>query len=342
MEYVIKDDIKEYFYDKLVSSSFDFFEKVNPNYKEHKQFMPILINCGNTFLSKLLIGKILHSMFPNDKLFTSNYEHKLAVNKSVVFNVKMSKNHMEINPSEYGLNDRSIVGEFLLETSSMKNIVSGNKKNIIIWNIDKLGSIAFESLQNVIKDNEDTANFICVSNNIMNIEHSILSIVLPIDISYPDEYFYRDYFCKFGIDESLLDSIKMGNTSYNFNNFLKNICINTYFNKNEFKNSLKDFIQKFYYKITSKSKISESFIEDVRGTLYDLYVYHFSYDEIINIFLDFVLIDERIVEEKKKMILENACFFCNTCGKGNKQVIHLEGFIFNFLNIIADVRKNKA
>ena len=342
MEYVINDEIKNYFYDELLHSSFTFFEKINKDYKETKQFSPILINCENSFLSKLLINKILYSMFPNDKHFTSNYEHKLTNNKNIIFNVKMSKNHMELNPSEYGLNDRNIIGEFLLETSSMKNIVSGNKKNIIIWNIDKLGSIAFESLQNVIKNNEDTANFICVSNNITNIEHSILSILIPINIRKPDESFHTNFLNNFEMDEQVLSLIKMGKNNYDFNSFLKNISLIKNFNKTILKNSIKDFIQKFYFKLTSKSKISDTFIEDIRGTLYDLYVYHFSYEDIINIFMDFVLGDDRISDANKKLILDNACFFCNTCSKGNKQVIHLEGFIFNFLNIIAgkEVRKN--
>lgn len=283
-------------------------------------------------------------MFPNDKLITSNYEHKLTTNKNIIFNVKISKNHMEINPSEYGINDRSIIKEFLDEASSMKNIVTGNKKNIIIWNIDKLGLIAFESLQDVIKNNEDIANFICITNDITKIDHSILSIVSLINIKAPAKTFYLNYFNKFNKDEDaeeLLCNLKLGSNNYDFNIFLKNIGLNNNFNKKIYqKNSFKLFIQKFYYKITTKSKITDTLIEDIRSILYDLYVYHFSYDDIVNIFLDFVWNDERISEDNKRIILDKACFFSNTCSKGNKQVIHLEGFIFNFMRIFWNVRKN--
>lgn len=346
MEYAINDDIKNYFYDNLLDSSFNFFEKINSNYKDEKQFMPVLLNCGNSFLSNLLINRILHSMFPNDKLLTSNYEHKLSSNKNTVFNVKMSKNHVEVNPSEYGINDRSIVGEFLAEASSMKNIVTGNKKNIVIWNIDKLGVIAFESLHNVIKNNEDTANFICITNDITKIDPSILSVVNQINIKKPTDKFYLDFFKKYNADEDandLLDCIRLGFNNYDFNIFLKNIGIRYNFNKKiDNKNSFKHFIQKFYFKITNKSKITDTLIEDIRNTLYDLYVYHFNYEEIVNIFLDLVWQDSRISENNKRHILDKACHFSSTCSKGNKQVIHLEGFVFNFMQIFWGVRKNKA
>ena len=98
-------------------------------------------------------------------------------------------------------------------------------------------------------------------------------------------------------------------------------------------NSFRKFIESLYLKITSKSKISDSFIEEIRDLLYDLYVYHFKFEEIVNLFLELVINDNNICEEKKKKILENACYFNRTSGKGNKEIIHLEAFIYNFMNI---------
>ena len=67
------------------------------------------------------------------------------------------------------------------------------KKNIIIWNIDKLGDIAFQALFHLIKMNEDSANFICVSQNYSKIHKSFFNIVIPFHIENPTKQFYIDF-----------------------------------------------------------------------------------------------------------------------------------------------------
>ena len=79
-----------------------------------------------------------------------------------------------------------------------------------------------------------------------------------------------------------------------------------------------------------------------------MYVYHFKFEEIVNLFLEFVINDINISEEKKKRIIEIACYFNMTSSRGNKEIIHLEAFIYNFMNIYNDnvvvkkTRKTKA
>jgi len=230
MELVLPDKIKNYFYDKLLKNQFDKFLAINKDNLLKKSFSPVLINSSNSYLSRFLIEKILAHIFPDEKNITINYEHKLNVIKNFSFNVKMSKNHIEISPSEYGINDKNIVSEYVNEVSSMPNIVSGNKKNIIVWNVDKIGEIAFEMLHNIIKINEDTANFICISQTTNKIDKAIFSSVILLDICNPDKNFYLDFFDHFREDfkisgDDFLNSIKMGCSTYNFTSFLKNIAI---------------------------------------------------------------------------------------------------------------------
>ena len=341
MELVLPEKVENYFYEKLLKTQFEKFIAINRDQLSKKSFLPVLINSNNSYLSRFLIEKIFNHIFPDEKNITSNYEHKLNTNKNFSFNVKISKNHIEISPSEYGINDRSIVSEYINEVSSMTNIVTGNKKNIIVWNVDKIGEIAFESLHNIIKNNEDTVNFICVSQSINKIDNAIFSSVILLNIPNPDKQFYIDFFDYFE-DEFKLDpinflkNIKTGNTNYNFNSFLKNISIFYNFNLSSLENldnSFRKFIENLYNKITSKNKVSDTFVEEIRNSLYELYVYHFKFDEIINLFLEFVINDGNIDEEKKKKIVEIACYFNTTSSKGNKEIIHLEAFVFNFINI---------
>jgi hypothetical protein len=106
-----------------------------------------------------------------------------------------------------------------------------------------------------------------------------------------------------------------------------------------YKNPLKNFIRNIYEKIILKNKISDSFIEELRTILYDLYVYHFTYDEVVYVFIDLIANDATISDEKKRLILKKACLYGNTSNKGNKQVIHLEAFIYNFMNIYHSAAK---
>jgi len=342
MELVLPDKVKNYFYDKLLKNQFEKFLAINRDQLSKKSFSPILINSSNSYLSRFLIDKIFNHLFNDEKIISSNYEHKLNSVKNFSFNVKISKNHIEVSPSEYGINDRNIVSEYINEASSMSNIVTGNKKNIIVWNVDKIGEIAFESLHNIIKNNEDTANFICISQSINKIDNAIFSSVVLLNIPSPDKNFYVNFFNYFKDDfkmddtHSDLKNIKTGCTNYNFNSFLKNIAIFYNFNLNNLEgleNSFRKFIEALYIKVTSKNKITDTFVEEIRNSLYELYVYHFKFDEIINLFLEFAINDSNITEAKKKKIVELACYFNSTSSRGNKEIIHLEAFIFNFMNV---------
>ena len=344
MEFVLPKKVRDFFYDRLIKNQVEKFISINKNNISKKSFCPILINSFNSYLSRFLIEEIFKIITPGEKNITSNIENKLNSNKNISFNVKISKNHIEISPGEYGINDRTIVSEYINEVSSMNNIVNGNKKNIIVWNIDKIGNIAFESLHNIIKTNEDTANFICVTQSLNKIDRSIFGSVTLLNIENPDRNFYLDFFREFNDDfkiqdnsvDEILDNIKLGYIEYNFNSFLKNIGIFYNFNLDKtdnFENSFRKFIEILYLKITTKNRISDTFIEEIRNLLYDLYVYHFSYEDIINLFIDFCSNDDSIKEENKLKILDMACYFNLTSGKGNKQIIHLEAFLYNFINI---------
>ena len=341
MELVLPEKVKNYFYEKLLRKQFEKFVAINKEQILKKSFSPILINSSNSYLSRFLIEKILSYLFPEEKNIAVNYEHKLNTDKNITFNIKISKNHIEVSPAEYGINDKSIVSEYINEVSSMSNIVTGNKKIILVWNVDKIGEIAFESLHNIIKNNEDTANFICISQSVNKIDKSIFSSVILLNIVNQDRQFYLDFFDNFKEDfkvdpEPFLKNIKTGSTNYNFNSFLKNIAIFYNFKLESLEgldNSFRKFIDQLYNKIIQKNKISDTFVEEIRNLLYELYVYHFKFDEIVNLFLELVINDENISEDKKTKIVELACYFNTTSGCGNKEIIHLEAFIFNFMNI---------
>jgi len=222
----------------------------------------------------------------------------------------------------------------------MNNIATGYKKNIIIWNIDKLGDIAFQALFHLIKMNEDSANFICVSQNYSKIHKSFFNIVIPFHIENPTKQFYIDFFETFNdefktsIDE--IEKIKIGCFDYSFNSFLKNIAVFYNFSLqslDSFDNSFRKFIETLYLKIITKTRIGDMFLEEIRNSLYDLYVYHFTYNEVINVFMDIITKDKNISEQKKERILDYACYFNRTSFCGNKEVIHLEAFVYNLIHI---------
>ena len=187
--------------------------------------------------------------------------------------------------------------------------------------------------------NEDSANFICVSQNSNKIPKSFFNIIIPFHIQNPSKEFYVDFFNTFeefhtNIDE--IEKIKTGCFDYSFNSFLKNIAVFYNFSLSSldsFENSFRKFIESLYLKIISKTRIGDTFLEEIRNALYDLYVYHFTYNEVINVFIDIITKDKNISEQKKERILDYACYFNRTSYCGNKEVIHLEAFVYNLIHI---------
>ena len=331
MEQLLPNNIKNYLKEHFLQNALEKFGKV----LENKSFKPILLVSSNSILSNYFIEEILKMMFPTDQIIMGNHEQKLSSNKNATFNVKISKNHIEVNPSECGINDKNIVSEYIVDVSSTKNIVSGNKKNIVIWNVDAMGTISFESLLNTIRINQETANFICICKNIKKIDKSVYGVMIPIIIEDMEMDFVRDFCEKFyGEEEIDVKQFIIGLNNVDYLSFIKNVSFGELFNeKLQSTNILKSYIEKIYNLLTIKSKISDSYIEEIRALLYDLYVYQYNYDEIVEIFLFFVSNDSKINEKKKRLILDKACQFSLTSNSGNKQVLHLEAFIFAFLNI---------
>ena len=322
MEKLLSQNTKNKLNDYFIAEPIEQFKKMEKN----KSYSPILLVSPNSILSNQFINGVLNILNNSEEQIISNNEQKLASNKNLSFNVKISKSHIEVNPSECGINDKNIVSEYILDISGTRNIVTGEKKNIVIWNVDNLGKIAYESLINIIRNNQDTSNFICVCSNNKKIKKSIFNVITPIVIKPVDKNFIQ-YFEKDG-------NFEIGINKINYSSFLKNVCIGELFEEPvDTKNTLKKFIEKFYLFLTTKSKITDSNIEEIRAILYDLYVYHFSYEDVIECFLLFVFDDKKICESKKREILQKACQFSLTCQNGNKMVIHMEAFIFSFLQI---------
>ena len=364
MEDFLTNEMKDFIFDYFIKKNINKFTEINTNLPNYS---PSLIINDNSFFCHFMVNELLKKINNTDKIISQVHEKKICKSKKDSFNIKMSKHHIELSPGDNGIYDKNIINEFLYESASVPNVINGCKKNIVIWNIQDIGTTGQESLKSIIKTCHKTANFICTCKNELNISESLRCSFNTYKINDFNEIFIRLFIDKFKNDfyitnnlkdftEKMIESCKYNYSFYNFNLFLKNLSIwlmqkKTLFdnintnkplllfgcdhkqNVEMIENNLKDHIRKFYDKI-KKLKINNENIDYIRKNLYEYYVYHFSFNEIMQMFLEFISSDNDISEIKKQSIFQWGSHFDIMSIKGNKMEIHLEAFIFKFLEIL--------
>lgn len=363
MEDFLTPEMNKFIYNYFVKNNINKFKSINTNLPDYN---PSLIINDNSFLCHFLVNELLKEINNVDKIISQVYEKKICKSKKDSFYIKMSKNHIELSPGDNGIYDKNIINEFLYESASVQNVINRSKKNFVIWNVQDIGNTGQESLKNIIKNCNKSASFICTSNNELNVSPSLRSSFNIYKINDFNEKFIKEFIQEFQADffitnnlkdftNKMIDSCKYNYTFYNFNLFLKNLSIWLIQKKVLFENintskplllfgcdhkqdvqmienNLKSHVKNFYDKL-KKIKINNENIDYIRKNLYEYYVYHFSFKEIMQMFLEFISSDNEISETKKQNMFEWGSYFDIMSIKGNKMEIHLEAFIFKFLEI---------
>ena len=364
MEEFLTNEMNDFIFEYFIKKNIHKFELINTNLPNYS---PTLIINDNAFFCQFMVNELLKKINNTKEIISQVYEKKICKSKKDSFYIKMSKHHIELSPGDNGIYDKNIINEFLYESASVPNVINGSKKNMVIWNIQDIGTTGQESLKCIIKNCYKSANFIGTCKNELGISSSLRSSFNIFKINDFNENFIREFIEKFQQEfyitnnlkeftEKMIECCKYNYSFYNFNLFLKNLSIWLMQKKTLFENidtnkplllfgcdhkqnvemiedGLRDHVKKFYHKL-KKIKINNENIDYIRKNLYEYYVYHFSFNEIMQMFLDFISIDTEIPENKKQDIFQWGSHFDLMSIKGNKMEIHLEAFVFKFLEIL--------
>ena len=341
MDLINDEDIDKYFEKNIIN---EYLTILNANLINNNMNQNILIKNSSSYLSRKIVNSIIKKIFgidflPNIKI----NEHQLNTNKSVCFFTKTSKYHIEIKPSDYGIYDKNIINEYLNDIASSNNILLGKKKTIIIWNIDNLSTSAQDSLQNLLSVYSNTANFIMTCNDYFKLIPSIISKSFQINVKNTTEDVLINLSNQnksLNLPENILKKIieksKISFDFYDIGLFMHFLYMEkklSYVPTKVKELMYHSDIKKFYTNLRNTKDISSSYLENLRNELYEYYVNHINSNDFLKSIVNFIIEDNSLREDQKKMAVNKASYYDFNSNRGNKAIIHLEAFVIELLNI---------
>lgn len=123
-------------------------------------------------------------------LYQNSIHNKIKtqeLNKNLEITYKVSKYHFEITPSNYGINDRTIITDFIAPLSSSINLANYSYKLFVIHRADKLSLKAQYALRNLIERRFRTARFILLVEDYNRLLDSLSNRFLVIRFRLPTD-----------------------------------------------------------------------------------------------------------------------------------------------------------
>jgi len=312
------------------------------NLSKRPDFPHIIINGANGSGKKTMANLFIttkYSLTP-EMFKVKNQIYEIEHNsKKIDVHIKYSKYHWQVNPSLYGVYDRTIIQELILKVISARPI--GIDYNImIIEEADKLTFDAQQCLRRMLEKSVNSCRFIFLVNNSSSLIDALISRCVQFRLSSPtnDE---MKYIMKYIIEQELSDG-----SIQNINMVLDSICLISERNIKTALNQLQLFIVKGLKMEKSDeqdhiSKIIKLMIAkpakldnilNIRNLLYNLLVQCISpinllkklYKELIQV------CPTKIIE-----ITEILSHYEDTLKLNNKPIYHLEGFVISCIQTIS-------
>lgn len=292
--------------------------------KNHNTMYNLLFTGPKYSGKKALVNGLLYHIFGEEVRNIENitYDQKIG-NTLVNVAISKSKYHYIIDPTKYMNYDKLVIVEFIKEFLSTKNISNNNFNVCIILNVNLLSKGAQNALKRMIEKYYNTCRFIFISNNLCQISNELISRFTIMNCRIPNSDDI-DKLNKFYNKNVKLDRKNIRETLFKF----KNVSIDK-----------KTFIYNFP-EIVYNSIIKQKFknISLLRDHIYTILNYNIDNTNIIR--ECFIFFEDKLKNtENKRILIEKAAYFQNNMINGNKQIIHLEGFIISFIYLLEKENK---
>ena len=326
MDILTPTKLDQFIINKDIASKFINFTKTN--------IINTLIYGKPNSGKKTLIKSLLNNIYDTniDKISQiNNYDIKIGNNKVNITYIS-SPYHFEINLYEYGLYDKNIISEFILDLIKFKNIKIGCYKIIILNHFECVSSSAQMLLKRMF-EKYSNSRFFLITEQISKIDKSLLSRCFTVRLPIPNKLQIKNY-----INEiSKKYSLEFNNDSnfYKINNLflLNNILINYIYNKKfNYENIIKleQSIEKIITLINKKN--IESILE-IRNICYNLLLLNLGIDYVFKKIINHYLNSE-LSNSKKMKILEASSNINNNLSKIEHNLISMEYFILKVKKIL--------
>ena len=319
----------------------DVAEKIF-NLSKKSDFPHIIINGANGSGKKTMANLFISQKYnlSSDIFKIKNQIYEIEHNsKKIEVHIKYSKYHWQVNPSLYGVYDRTIIQELILKVISSKPI--GIDYNIIIIEeADKLTFDAQQCLRRMLEKNVASCRFIFIVNNSSSMIDALLSRCVQFRLASPtnDEIKY--------ILNHIIEQENNPIITQNSDIVTTSICtlsdrnIKTALNQlqkcivksqTELYSDERDHISKIIKLMTIKPQKLDN-IQSIRNYIYNLLVQCINPTHLLKLIykeLILTLDQSKIIE-----ITKIASHYEDTLRINNKPVYHLEGFIVSCIQLI--------
>lgn len=288
---------------------------------------------------KTRIQCILRELFglSVEKLRIENQTYVTPSNTKVDIRTVSSNFHIEVNPSDVGVQDRVIVQELIKSAASSGALSDRNRfKVVVITEADKLTRDAQHALRRTMEKYMTHCRIILAGNSASRIIPAIKSRCLLVRIAAPSNEKTIEILANiakkenFPADNFLLKEI----ASASNRNLRRAILMLETCKLSGLKKPVlpqwQTFIQKMAKKIMDQQSVRK--LEEVRSDLYELQAHLIPPEVVFEVMVDHILstCDSKV----KSTLLRLAAFYEHKMRLGSKQIYHFEAFVANFMNVL--------
>lgn len=260
--------------------------------------------------------------------------YSLTKNLDIIY--KASNYHIEINPSNYGTNDKTIISLFIGDLATSPNVINNTVKVFVIKDADKLTLKAQTILKNLIEKTYRTARYILICSNIVRITESLKSRFFTIRNPQPDTKVVSNILKNIAdqlkiktstraINIIIENSQKLNGTislKHAINIFQMSYIIEKY---TKYENNFTHYIDKLI------SNIKNNDIQKIRELIYTIYVSNMDMSVIMKYIVRNLIKDYD--DKKYQIIILGAKYEC-LMKSGNKEPLYLETFILHLQDLL--------
>lgn len=327
-------------YNKHGEFNNDYFNK---NELEHLKnisqdlALPHIIISGNPGTGKKTLINLFLEMVFDDSIYRmtdTKYNVKSSGNSDTEVIIKQSDHHIVIEPNNNNF-DRYLIQDVVKEYAKRAPIQFENNKNIKVVQINNLENLSYyaqTSLRRTTEKYSKTCRFVMWTQSMSKVIEPLRSRCVCIHISNQTEKDIIGWMLNIcnreNIELNLETLTKILDTS---NNNLKEILwkLDLYNNTGKIKNDYHFVMNKIFLDIINNTDIIV-----IRENIYKIMVTCIPSLTIIKDILNNILTRINLNNEQIIKILEYASEYEYKLSKARREIIHIEGFVINAIDII--------
>ncbi|UYV62519.1 RFC3, partial [Cordylochernes scorpioides] len=263
--------------------------------------------------------------------------------KKLEISTVASNYHIEVNPSDVGINDRVVIQELIKSTAQTRQLESKSQKSfkvVVVVEVDRLTKDAQHALRRTMEKYMATCRLILCCNSCSKVIPAVRSRCLGIRVAAPSHQEIATILratCKkegLNLPQELADKISVAsNRNLRRALLMCETCrVQGYPFSEDQQVPIADW--EMYLKETATMILQEQSpkrLYEVRGRIYELISHLIPYDTIFK-----ELLCELVANcdgQLRAQVVEQAAYYEHRLQLGNKAIYHIEAFIANFMAI---------